>query len=984
MASELAARAEHHFQDGEYKEALDVFEQMQTTGCDMCPLRVYKAQCYIKLEDVENAIREIDRGLCEIDSQSDSSRQKHLYRELAMTKVQILKATGAQTDYRRMISDIQQNPYSKKLREWADEEARSLETADLADIQERLGSNEEYKAFTACFQAQPKEGDLWHLISTDWVRKWLSSLQGAPPPGPISNQLILEKLTPRFLPDPEPSKSYTNFKVKPGLVEQEDFQVVPKSAYHLLVTKYDHDSTELRRYSIATNTEGSNTMVEIWLKKVQVLSGDVVREVYISRKETVTDLKEKLMRSLNIGPSIRLWKKKTTEILANVVDILQRIQAADESYVFREATLIDETKELESADIADEDLLIVELQSRSRRWLLLPEHAETCSACGRPGKLLVCTGCRTAKYCSVTCQRQHFQQHKDVCKRKQKKGRQGLVGLQNLGNTCFMNSAIQCLSHTEPLTQYLLADKHKAEINTKNPIGTGGRLVTAYVALLQNLWFENDPVQSPWELKRVISTFAQQFSGYHQHDSHELLSYLLDGLHEDLNRVKTKPYTTLSELPGRSDEEVAGEFWNNHLKRNRSVIVDLMHGQYKSTLLCPQCGKVSITFDPFLTYTLQIPNKETKKFNMVFVPLNVGEKCKDVQCVLPLTTNMVEVKRLVSAEFHVRTEDLMILALEHKKFKGVAHDDTELIDLRFYEIVIYESPLESRQPVCLNITEKGWNDTFKPACIPRLLFFQKNDTSSDIVNTVNQLALQVFQFNPSQFSIRIVNRAKVKTSYFMFQVKEQCAFCGSKECFNCELAPDKEVTLQELMEKAKDKLELELRCEISVPKMEIEERIHESVSEAVNTKQQITLEDCLQYSSRPEVLSKENAWFCSTCKADVQATKTLQMYKSPEILIMHLKRFRPRFFEKLGTTVVFPMDSFDLSPYLIGPDHDRQTYDLFAVSNHFGSVLGGHYTAFVRAGERWYDMDDSSVTEMRVAGEVITPAAYMLFYRRRK
>ena len=977
-------RAERHFQAGQYREALEVFEAMQTAGCDMCPLRVYKAQCFVKLEDVDSAIREVDQGLSEVDSQSDLSRQKQLYKELILNKIELLKTKGAGADYRTTLHDIQRNPYSKKLREWADEEAQSLETTDLAEVQERLGSNEEYKAFSACFEGQAKEGDLWHVVATEWVRKWLASLQGAVPPGPISNLPILEKLTAKFLPDPDPSKAYTNVKVRAGLLEQDDFMVVPKAAYHQLVTKYSHDQTEIRRYSVATNVDGSSSSVEIWLKKVHILVDDTVRAIFISRKETVTDLKEKLLRCLAIDLSIRLWRKKTNEMLPNVVDILQRIRAADESYVFREASLVDDSKELENADIADEDLLIVEKQSRTRRWLLLPEHAETCSACGRPGKLLVCTGCRTAKYCSANCQRQHFQMHKDVCKRRQKKGRQGLVGLQNLGNTCFMNSAIQCLSHTEPLTMYLLEDKHKAEINTKNPIGTGGRLVSAYVSLLQTLWLETDPVQSPWELKRTISTFAPQFSGYQQHDSHELLSYLLDGIHEDLNRVKKKPYTTLSELPGRSDDEIAGEFWNNHLKRNRSIVVDLMHGQYKSTLLCPQCGKVSITFDPFLTYTLQIPNRETKRFNLIFVPLDVHQSIKDLQCILPLTTNILEVKRLISEEFSTKVDNLMVIALEHKKFKGVANADTELNDLRFYEVVIYETPEESMQPVCLNITEKGWNDTLKPACCPRILFFRKEDTTVSIRRAASGIAEWLLGVGSQQFSVRLVNRAKVKTSYFMFQVKEVCAFCDSKECFNCEIPSDPEMRLDDLLLRAKDRLELELRCETAVPKATIEEKTHKSVQAAVNTKQHISLEDCLQYSSRPEVLSKDNAWFCSVCKADVQATKTLQMYKSPEVLIMHLKRFRPRFYEKLSTTIEFPIDAFDLSPYLIGPERDRQVYDLYAVSNHFGSVMGGHYTAFVRAAGRWFDMDDSSVTEMRTMADIVTPAAYMLFYRRRK
>ena len=62
---------------------------------------------------------------------------------------------------------------------------------------------------------------------------------------------------------------------------------------------------------------------------------------------------------------------------------------------------------------------------------------------------------------------------------------------------------------------------------------------------------------APWDFKKVISKFALQFTGYHQHDAHELLSYLLTGLHEDLNRIKQKTYEELPELKPNIDEELA-------------------------------------------------------------------------------------------------------------------------------------------------------------------------------------------------------------------------------------------------------------------------------------------------------------------------------------------------------------------------------------------------------------------------------------------
>jgi ubiquitin carboxyl-terminal hydrolase 4/11/15 len=98
------------------------------------------------------------------------------------------------------------------------------------------------------------------------------------------------------------------------------------------------------------------------------------------------------------------------------------------------------------------------------------------------------------------------------------------------------------------------------------------------------------PIASPQ--KSTIGRFAPSFTGYHQHDSQELLAFLLDGLHEDLNRIIKKPYTEVPDSNGRPDEEVANDCWNIHKARNDSIIVDLFQGQYKSTLVCPECDKV--------------------------------------------------------------------------------------------------------------------------------------------------------------------------------------------------------------------------------------------------------------------------------------------------------------------------------------------------------------------------------------------------------
>jgi len=84
-------------------------------------------------------------------------------------------------------------------------------------------------------------------------------------------------------------------------------------------------------------------------------------------------------------------------------------------------------------------------------------------------------------------------------------------------------------------------------------------------------------------------------------------------MHEDLNRIMKKPYT---EKPDSTDEmvgnpqliaELAERHWDIYKKRNDSAVADLFAGLYKSTLVCPDCQKVSITFDPFMDLTLPLP-----------------------------------------------------------------------------------------------------------------------------------------------------------------------------------------------------------------------------------------------------------------------------------------------------------------------------------------------------------------------------------------
>ena len=153
--------------------------------------------------------------------------------------------------------------------------------------------------------------------------------------------------------------------------------------------------------------------------------------------------------------------------------------------------------------------------------------------------------------------------------------------------SCFLNSTIQCVVQTPVLTTYFIEKRYRKDLNRANPLGWQGKVAEEYGELVEEMWGGQYNVVAPKVFKQVLGEFQPRFSGYQQHDSSEFLSFLLDGLHEDLNRVHKKPVTQPVESGGRPDAVVAKEAWERHLQRNQSVIVDLCQGQFKSTVVCP-------------------------------------------------------------------------------------------------------------------------------------------------------------------------------------------------------------------------------------------------------------------------------------------------------------------------------------------------------------------------------------------------------------
>ena len=144
-----------------------------------------------------------------------------------------------------------------------------------------------------------------------------------------------------------------------------------------------------------------------------------------------------------------------------------------------------------------------------------------------------------------------------------------------------------------------------------------------------------------------------------------------------------------------------------------------------------------------------------------------------------------------------------------------------------------------------------------------------------------------------------------------------------------------------------------------------------------------SLIDCFDLYVEGEVLDGDNAWYNEATKLKQNVQKKLSYWSLPTILVIDIKRFNAQN-RKNQILVTFPLENFDLSKYVVGYKKESYVYDLYGICNHSGGVHGGHYTAFVKnANGKWYEFNDTIVTEIMDTNKLITPKAYCFFYRKK-
>ena len=275
---------------------------------------------------------------------------------------------------------------------------------------------------------------------------------------------------------------------------------------------------------------------------------------------------------------------------------------------------------------------------------------------------------------------------------------EGLVALGNIGNTCYMNTSVQCLSNCKILTNYFLHDYYIPFINRTNTIGSKGKIVESYAELIKHLWYGEKKIIEPYRLKNECGMVRNMFAGYNQQDAQEFISFLLDELHEDLNKVLNKPYIEKDDnLVFDSDIEECIYNKNNFLARNQSIIVDLFYGMFKSTVVCPNqdCKNISKSYDPYSVISIPINVKAiTKEIFVYFIFEKFEYKIIQYKMTIPYDMGIYSFRKKIEYLFQIGYNTFEIYKNKGNELVLIKDENMGVFDFLDYnkEIYLYQIP----------------------------------------------------------------------------------------------------------------------------------------------------------------------------------------------------------------------------------------------------------------------------------------------------
>ncbi|CAM4399555.1 unnamed protein product [Leuciscus chuanchicus] len=593
-----------------------------------------------------------------------------------------------------------------------------------------------------------------------------------------------------------------------------------------------------------------------------------------------------------------------------------------------------------------------------------------------------------------------------------------------------------------------------------------GEVTERLASLVRALWTFQYTPQLSAEFKMTVSKYGAQFRGNSQHDALEFLLWLLDRLHEDFNSSSTVPNgNNRSKSTGKGQEGGDEKPISDTLTPpqaqpdvRHSFVQEHFQAQYKSSLTCPHCLKQSNTFDPFLCISLPIPLRQTRPVCVTLVFSSKGQRYLRVGLAVPLFGSLACLRRMVADEGKISPDQVILTEIYTTGFKRSFFDDDDLTSIAESDIIYaFQAPplyirggsarisgFHHSLPSSLYTSSGLAGHTLAASGALSSEFLNQADGMVKILLLVCNAAgagQQAVRFGPpflmredrsvswdqlqqsilSKLYYLMINGSQAHNFRVLFKIR----VVGGSASYSYLNPQDGRPLYHPAVDRA-----LKLCGSGGPPHVKLivewEHRIKDCLfgniqeevvkdSESVRAQQQhhvqqhsCTLDECFELYTKEEQLAPDDAWKCPHCKQLQQGTVQMSLWTLPDILILHLKRFRQvgERRNKLSTLVHFPLMGLAMGRHVVKrsncvrPPHGWKQqahhrseasrhsldflYDLYAVCNHHGGMHGGHYTAYCRnsVDGQWYAYDDSTV-EPVPEGEVCTRGAYILFYQRR-
>ncbi|XP_047305691.1 ubiquitin carboxyl-terminal hydrolase 33 isoform X2 [Homo sapiens] len=479
----------------------------------------------------------------------------------------------------------------------------------------------------------------------------------------------------------------------------------------------------------------------------------------------------------------------------------------------------------------------------------------------------------------------------------------GLTGLKNIGNTCYMNAALQALSNCPPLTQFFLDCGGLARTDKKPAI------CKSYLKLMTELWHKSRPGSVvPTTLFQGIKTVNPTFRGYSQQDAQEFLRCLMDLLHEELKEqvmeVEEDPQTITTEETMEEDKSQSD--------------VDFQS--------CESCSNSDRAENENGSRCFSEDNNETTM--LIQDDENNSEMSKDWQK-----------EKMCNKINKVNSEG---------EFDKDRDSISETVDLNNQETVKVQ--IHSRASEY--ITDVHSNDLSTPQILP------SNEGVNPRLSASPPKSGNLWPGLAPPHKKAQSASPKRKKQHKKYRSVISDIFDGtiisSVQCLTCDRVSVTLETFQDLSLPIPGKEDLAKLHSSSHPTSIVKAG---SCGEAYAPQGWIaffmeyvkswfwgpvvTLQDCLAAFFARDELKGDNMYSCEKCKKLRNGVKFCKVQNFPEILCIHLKRFRHElmFSTKISTHVSFPLEGLDLQPFL-AKDSPAQivTYDLLSVICHHGTA----------------------------------------------